>query len=108
MYVSGALSRCSCTDRLIQVMADVSPIQQPLSNAVTVSRLKSSAYVEGKKVDGICGDLTQLSRSRKTGCSIVNYLKSQSQHIFPPCSPCDELTDPRAYRPLSAKNMTCC
>ena len=40
--------------------------------------------------------------SCETGCSIVNYPKGQTQHLFSPCSPWDELTDPQTYRPLSA------
>lgn len=82
-------------------MLPISP--RHLSVDVTVSHLRE-LLILGEKVDGIsgCHNLTQLYRSCKTGCSIANYLKSQTQHIFSPCSPCKELNDPQNYCPLSA------
>lgn len=70
-----------------------------------------SAYSGGKWRRYLSLPFTLLHNSRrscKTGCSIVNYPKSQTQHIFSPCSPCDELTDPQTYRPLSADRKTSC
>ncbi len=92
-----------------QMMPNVQPPPALLSAAVTASHLRE-VLILGEKVDSISGfhALTQLTRSCKTGCSIVNFLKSQTQHIFSPCSPCDELTDPQTCRPLSADRKTSC
>lgn len=94
-----------------QTMVNVQPptpqrCYQPLS----LCRTWEKCLFWRKKVDCITGfhALTQLPRSCKTGCSIVNYLKNQTQHIFSPCSPCDELADPQTYRPLSADEETSC
>lgn len=63
-----------------------------------------SAYSEGKTetVSLPYALLHNSPESCETGCSIVNYPKGQTQHLFSPCSPWDELTDPQTYRPLSA------
>lgn len=80
------------------------PPPSPLSAAVTVSHLGEVLILEEKTetVSLSYALLHNSPESCETGCSIVNYPKGQTQHLFSPCSPWDELTDPQTYRPLSA------
>lgn len=107
------LNGCSiCTDLLTQGKKNPKALRQRCQmcsfppdryQPLSLCRTWEKCLFWRKKLDWIsCFHLlTQLPRSCKTGYSIVNYLKTQSQHIFSPCSPCSELSDPQTYRPLS-------